>query len=127
MSWANTSTAAVRRSQEPAPGDGRPAAARQQRLRGAGAGAAPLAAAVDPRARTGAVAITSTSTAASTSARAAARQAVERGRTPQNRHHKTFPQRIKIGASQVGACAGVHPYADVDELWHGLIYQGADG
>ena len=39
---------------------------------------------------------------------------------------QAFPP-LQIGASQVGACVGVHPYADVDELWHGLIYQGATG
>ncbi len=39
---------------------------------------------------------------------------------------QAFPP-LQIGASQVGAAVGVHPYADVDELWHGLIYQGAAG
>ena len=45
---------------------------------------------------------------------------------PQTQQRPAFPP-LQIGASQVGACVGVHPYADVDELWHGLIYQGAAG
>ena len=46
--------------------------------------------------------------------------------SPPPQQRPAFPP-LQIGASQVGACVGVHPYADVDELWHGLIYQGAAG
>ena len=34
---------------------------------------------------------------------------------------------LRIGSSQIGACVGVHPYAELDELFDGLIYQGAAG
>ena len=34
---------------------------------------------------------------------------------------------LRIGASQVGACVGVHPWAEVDELFEGLVWQGAAG
>ena len=34
---------------------------------------------------------------------------------------------IRIGASAVGACIGVHPYAELDETIDGLVYQGAFG
>mmetsp|Transcript_25575 Transcript_25575/g.101979 ORF Transcript_25575/g.101979 Transcript_25575/m.101979 type:complete len:148 (+) Transcript_25575:632-1075(+) len=34
---------------------------------------------------------------------------------------------VRIRGSEVAACAGVHPYAEIDELFANLVYQGDAG